>query len=102
MKKHGSCEECGCEHFKTTKTVFHEITVKVQPDGTLKEIWQFAKKSTCQPDSPYGYFVCVGCNKTYENLPDYVEGNGSELGQTNWDDKVLSSQEISKNERRQP
>jgi len=88
--KHGSCVECGCEHFRTTKTVFHDITVKVEPDGSLKEIWEFASQPKCQPDSPYGYFSCVGCNKTYEELPEYIQGDENELGQNRWNDSELS------------
>ena len=55
--------DCGSREFTTTKTVFHELTVFLNHDGTLSD-GQCWEESEFQPDEPYGMLVCKTCNKT--------------------------------------
>jgi len=68
----GYYRKCKCGHnvFFTTKTVYHELNVTVNEDGSLvdSDIWD---KAEFQPDEPYGAFCCEKCNKTYEDI--YVD-----------------------------
>lgn len=55
---------CGNDEFDTTKTVYHDLKVKVDDRGCLVDGDSWTA-SEFQPSSPYGHFVCTVCGGTY-------------------------------------
>jgi len=72
--KYVGCTNCGGTVFVTTKTVNTEVEMMVI-DGELKETIRIGLADQ-QPDNPYGYWLCVTCNRTWIKIPNYKEWEG--------------------------
>ena len=61
--KFNKCE-CGQNIFMTTKTVYHDLLVTINDDGSMID-GDHRTEADMQPDEPYGMFSCIVCHKTY-------------------------------------